>query len=260
MLLSILASIAIFIFDLRSNYLSPVHSLLSTIVYPIQALASMPNDITNMAKKYLQDREQLRERNSILEITNLLNDVRIQKMKSLERENMSLRELLGSSFRLHESILFAELLTIDLEPFSQQVIINKGEYSGVFIGQPVLDATGVMGQVIEVTPFSSRVILLTDSSHGIPVQLSRTGLRAVATGKGLSGILQLKHLPHNADVRKGDLLVTSGLGGLFPAGYPVGTVASIKLPQGEAFAEIIVDSAAKSDLSHDILLVLPTAQ
>ncbi|NQY51562.1 MAG: rod shape-determining protein MreC [Piscirickettsiaceae bacterium] len=257
MLLSILASIALFIIDSRSDYFFPFHSVLSTIVYPIQASASMPNDIASWMKGYFRDRKQLQEKNAVLEITNLLNHVRIQKMKALERENVSLRELLGSSFYLHERVLVAELLAIDLDPFSQQVIIDKGRRSGVFAGQPVLDATGVMGQVIEVTPFASRVILLVDPSHGIPVQLNRTGLRAVATGKGLAGILQLKHLPHNADVQKGDLLVTSGLGGLFPAGYPVGRIASIYLPQGEAFAEIIVNPAAKMDLSSEVLLVFP---
>lgn len=260
MLLSILASIVLFILDSRSSDFYPIHSVLSTIVYPIQSSASIPNNIASWAKGYFKNRTQLQEKNAALEITNLVNYVRIQRMKALERENMNLRELLGSSFNLHERILVAELFTIDLDPFSQQVIIDKGHRSGVFVGQPVLDATGVMGQVIEVTPFTSRVILLVDPSHGIPVQLNRTGLRAVATGKGLAGILQLKHLPHNADVRKGDLLVTSGLGGLFPAGYPVGRVASIYLPQGESFAEIIVNPTAKMNLSSEVLLVFPALQ
>lgn len=153
-------------------------------------------------------------------------------------------------------MLVADLLTIDLDPFSQQVVINKGGRYGVFEGQPVLDATGVMGQVTMVSPFSSRVILLTDPSHGVPVQINRNGLRAVVTGRGLGEPLQLEHLPHNADIRKGDLLVTSGLGGRFPVGYPVGKVVSITLPQGKSFAEIKVEPAAKLSTSREVLLVL----
>mgnify|MGYP000220364320 CR=1 FL=1 len=258
MLLAVIASIVLFVLDSRLNYFSSVRSVLSTVVYPIQSIAAMPTDINHWFKEYFQDRKQLQEKNAVLETTNLLNHVRIQKMQALERENMRLRELLGSSFRLQERVLVAELLTIDLDPFSQQVLIDKGQRSGVFVGQPVLDATGVMGQVTEVTPFSSRVVLLTDPGHGIPVQLNRNGLRAVATGRGLAGSLQLEHLPHNADVRIGDLLVTSGLGGRFPAGYPVGAVTEIDFPQGKAFAEITVKPAAKLDSSREVLLVLPT--
>jgi rod shape-determining protein MreC len=257
MLLAAIASVLIFVFDSRFNYISPVRSALSTVVYPIQSLASLPSDVTDWFGEYFQDRKTLQEKNSALETTNLLNHMRIQKMQALERENMRLRELLGSSFRLQERVLVAELLTIDLDPFSQQVLIDKGQRSGVFVGQPVLDATGVMGQVTEVTPFSSRVVLLTDPGHGIPVQVNRNGLRAVATGRGLSDILQLEHLPHNADVRVGDLLVTSGLGGRFPSGYPIGAVVSISYPQGKAFADIRVKPAANIESSREVLLVLP---
>ena len=257
MLLAVIASLLIFVLDSRCNYFSPVRSVLSTVVYPIQSFASLPNEIGDWFSEYFQDRKQLQEKNAALETSNLLNHVRIQKMQALERENMRLRELLGSSFRLQERVLVAELLMIDLDPFLQQVLLDKGQRSGIFVGQAVLDATGVMGQVTEVTPFSSRVVLLTDPGHGIPVQINRNGLRAVATGRGLSGILQLEHLPHNADVREGDLLVTSGLGGRFPTGYPVGTVISIEFPQGKAFADITVKPAAKLESSREVLLVLP---
>ena len=260
MLLAVIASIILFILDSRVDYFYPVRSVLFTIVYPIQSLSSMPNDAGSWVNEYFQDRRQLQYKNIALETTNLLNRVRIEKMQSLERENTSLRELLGSSPRLHERILVAELVMIDLDPFLRQVVINKGQRSGVFAGQPVLDATGVMGQVTEVSSFSSRVVLLTDPGHGIPVQLNRNGLRAVATGNGFAGILQLKHLPHNSDVREGDLLVPSGLGGRFPSGYPVGTVVSIDLPQGKAFSDITVRTAAKMNSSREVLLVLPTVQ
>jgi len=257
LLLALLASLALFFLDSRLNYFSSIRSVLSTIVYPIQVIASLPSDVSTWTNDFFQDREQLREKKTALEAEILLNNIRLQKLQSLEQENIRLRELLGSSFRLHERVLVAELLTIDLDPFSQKVIINKGQRYGVFSGQPVLDATGVMGQVTQVDILSSRVILLTDPSHGVPVQSNRNGLRAVVTGRGLGQYLQLEHLPHNADIREGDLLVTSGLGGRFPVGYPVGTVVSINFPQGKAFADIKVKPAAQLETSREVLLVLP---
>ena len=161
---------------------------------------------------------------------------------------------------MRERVLVAELLTIDLDPFSQQIIINKGQRYGIFSGQPVLDATGVMGQVTQVDMLSSRVILLTDPSHGVPVQINRNGLRAIVTGRGLGKDLQLEHLPHNSDIREGDLLVSSGLGGRFPVGYPVGTVISINFPQSKSFAEIKVKPAAQLATSREVLLVLPATK
>jgi rod shape-determining protein MreC len=247
----------LFFLDTRMNYFAPVRSVISTVVYPIQTMAAFPKDLSGWVAGYFQSQQQLKQKNAELEATNLLNSVRLQKLKALERENIRLRKLLGSSFRLRERVLVAELLTIDLDPSYQQVVIDKGQRYDIFVGQPVLDATGVMGQVTEVSPFASRVVLLTDPSHAIPVQVNRNGLRAIATGRGLGESLQLENLPHNADVRIDDLLVTSGLGGRFPVGYPVGTVDSIKLPQGKAFAEIGVKPAAQLSTSREVLLVLP---
>lgn len=240
------------------NYFSPTRDALSTIVYPIQVVASFPSDASEWISAFFENRDELKEQNAALEAINLLNNVRLQKLQNLERENTRLRELLGSSFRLTERVVVAELLSIDLDPFSQQVVLNKGLHDGVFSGQPVLDAHGVMGQVTEVNSFSSRAMLLTDPSHGLPVQINRNGLRAVATGRGLGEPLQLEHLAHNADVRVGDVLVTSGLGGRFPVGYPVGTVVAIHFPQGKAFADIAVKPAAELDTSREVLLVLAT--
>jgi len=250
-------SLLLFFADTRLNYFSPVRAVLSTLVYPIQTIATVPTSIKDWAQALFQDRSDLQQKNAVLEATNLLNNVRLQKLQALERENMRLRELLGSSFRLNERVLVAELLTIDLDPFSQQVVIDKGKQYGIFSGQAVLDATGVMGQITEVGPVSSRAILLTDPSHAIPVQINRNGLRAIATGRGLGKPLQLEHLPYNADVRVGDLIVTSGFGGRFPNGYPVGTVSAINYPEGKPFADIQVTPAAKVETSREVLLVLP---
>lgn len=260
MMLALLASLVVFFLDSRLDYFKPVRAALSTLVYPIQVTASMPTDMTDWVGDFFQDREQLREQITVLSASNMLQSIRLQKMQALERENMRLRELLGSSFRLQERVQVAELLTVDLDPFSQQVIIDKGNNYGVYVGQPVLDAHGVMGQVSETAPLSSRVVLLTDPSHSIPVQINRNGLRAVVTGRGLGEKLQMDFLPHNADVRVGDLLVTSGLGGRFPVGYPVGKVVSVDFPQGKAFADIKVEPAANLATSRELMLVLPGEQ
>ncbi len=257
MLLAVLASLAVFFLDSRLDYFKPVRSVLSTVVYPLQATASMPSNFVDWVGEFFQDREQLREQITVLNASNKLQSLRLQKMQALERENMRLRELLGSSFRLQERVQVAELLTVDLDPFSQQVIIDKGENFGVYVGQPVLDAHGVMGQVTETSYLSSRVVLLTDPSHSIPVQINRNGLRAVVTGRGLGETLKMDFLPHNADVRAGDQLVTSGLGGRFPVGYPVGKVVSVEFPQGKAFADIKVAPAANLSTSRELMLVLP---
>ena len=256
MLLALMASLVLFFLDSRMNYFSPVRSVLSVIVYPIQTIASLPSDASEWTSEFFKDRKQLKEKNTQLESINLANSVRLQTLEDLERENMRLRELLGSSFRLHERVKVAEVLAVDLDPFSQQVVIDKGERYGVFVGQPVLDATGVMGQIMQVGKISSQVVLLTNPSHGLPVQVNRNGLRAVVTGRGLGEPLQLEHLPQNSDIRAGDLLVTSGLGGRFPVGYPVGRVISVNSSQGQAFSEIKVEPAAKLSTSREVLLVI----
>jgi len=243
--------------DTRLGAFTSVRNVVSTLVYPIQSIAALPNDLGNWMSEFFEDRKQLKEKNAALEMTQLVNSQRLQKYENLERENMRLRELLGSSFRLREHVKVAEILTIDLDPFSQKVLINKGSRNDVFVGQAVLDATGVMGQVVSVSPFSSHVILLTNPSHAVPVQINRNGLRAVITGRGLGESLQLEYLPHNADVRVGDLLVTSGLGGRFPTGYPIGKISSIDYPQGLAFADIQVQAAADLSTSREVLLVVP---
>ena len=257
--MALLASLALIFLDSRLNYLTSLRSSLSTAIYPVQLVASFPNDLASWASNYFTSRTDLKERNKSLQATNLLNSVHLQKLRSLERENLRLRELLGSSFRLPERVLIAEVLRIDSDLLSQHVVINKGESDTVFEGQSVLDSKGVMGQVMAVNQFSSRVILVTDPSHGTPVEVNRNGLRSVARGRGLNKLLQLEYLPNNSDVRVGDLLVTSGLGGRFPTGYPVGTVISVNESPGKNFSEVTVKPTANIETSREVLLVLPSA-
>ncbi|MBK1671700.1 rod shape-determining protein MreC, partial [Rhodovibrio sodomensis] len=148
------------------------------------------------------------------------------------------RNLLGSAFKVGERVLIAELLQVDLDPYRQQVLVDKGTLSGVFVGQPVLDANAVMGQVERANPLTSTVLLITDARHSLPVKVNRNGLRSIATGSGLIDQLNLLHVPKKADIRVGDLLVTSGLGGTYPPGYPVARVTEVSIEPGKRFATV----------------------
>ncbi len=188
---------------------------------------------------------------------NLLLQGQQQKMQALESENQRLRDLLGSSFKIGERILIAELIAVDMDPYRHQVIINKGTNSGTHSGQPVLDANAVMGQVIQANQLTSTVLMITDASHALPVRVNRNGLRTIAMGTGRIDELNLPNLPNNADIQVGDQLVTSGLGGRFPPGYPVAEVTQIQRKPGHPFASIKARPSANLDHSREVLLVWP---
>lgn len=218
-------------------------------------LADLPVRLVRGAQDRLVDESLLRDRNEALRRENLVLNARLQQLLALESENMRLRDLLGSSFRIGERVLIAEILAVDLDPGHQQVVINKGSSSGVFVGQPVLDANAVMGQVVRTNPFSSTVLLITDSDHALPVELNRNGLRTIARGSGVGQDLELLYIPKNADVRIGDLLVTSGMGGRFPRGYPVARVTAVRHDPNDPFTVVTAEPTARLDRSREVLLV-----
>ena len=243
--------------DHRHGHLEKVRSVLSVFVYPLQYVANLPITVISWTSKELTTRAKLMEENSRLRNKQLVLGSKIQKYEILEAENEHLRDMLRSSKRLDERVLIAELLAVDLQSFRHKITINKGQSEGVYNGQPVVDANGVMGQVIHVGPFSSTVLLLTDPAHAIPVQINRNGLRSVAAGTGQSHILQLEHLSNNVDIKEGDLAISSGLGGRFPYGYPVGVVRSISRVLGEPFAKVTITPSAQLKKSRQVLLVWP---
>lgn len=243
--------------DQRYQGLQKVRSVLAGATYPLLMLANLPLQASSWVSDFFTSRERLRSENARLQRENLLLQARQQKMTALENENARLRNLLESSINIGERVLVAELIAVDLDPYRQQVVINKGSSSGVFLGQAVLDANAVMGQVIAVDRFSATVLLITDASHALPVQVVRNGLRTIAIGNGRINELELTSLPNNADIKVGDQLVTSGLGGRFPSGYPVARVSEVVRQPGQPFARVSARPNAHLDRTREVLLVWP---
>jgi rod shape-determining protein MreC len=252
---AVLASLILLVLDHRFQHLERLRSTVAVVAYPLHFIADLPFTTTRWLGETTSSREQLIDENRDLRAHNLRLRAELQKYQALQHENMRLRDLLDSSFKIGDRVLIAELSSVDLDPYIQQVVINKGATSGVFVGQPVLDARAVMGQVINVTPFASTVLLITDSSHALPVQVMRNGLRTIAVGTGRIDQLKLPYLPTNSDIVEGDLLVTSGLGGKFPPGYPVATVTRIDRSPDAPFSSVQAAPTARLDRSREVLLV-----
>lgn len=248
-------SLILFFLDHRFDYLKDVRRALSLVVAPVQWLADVPARVTGAVQVGLSSRSDLLEENTRLKARNLILEQKLQRMASLNAQNVRLRELLNSSRLVDEKVVVAELIGTDPDPRIKQVLINKGDLDDVFNGQPLLDASGVMGQVMQTAPFNSRVILITDKSSRIPVQVNRNGYRAIAAGTGAGDLLELLHVPGTADIKEGDLLVTSGMGQRFPVGYPVAEVVSVFQDSGQPFLTIKAKPIARLNNSRLVMLV-----
>ncbi|GMQ87456.1 MAG: hypothetical protein BMS9Abin08_0660 [Gammaproteobacteria bacterium] len=244
--------------DHRQHHLDSVRGTLSVLVYPLQLMVDLPNAASEWFRESLSTRRVLQEDNASLRTQQLVLNTQLQKLEALEAENRRLRALLDSSFQVEERpVLIAALLSVDMDPYRHQIEINKGSLDHLFEGQPLLDSQGVMGQLIHVGPFTSTAMLITDPAHAIPVQVNRTGLRTIALGTGAIDRLELPHIPNNADIRSGDLLVTSGLGGRFPPGYPVAEVIDVQQDPGRTFSQVSARPRALLDRSREVLLIWP---
>jgi rod shape-determining protein MreC len=229
---------------------------IAVVVYPLQKMVSSPTRFFRDLRDAFGAYSELAAENRKLKEEALVLRTRQMKFDALEHENIRLRGLLDNSFKVGEQVQIAEILSVNLVPYEHVVVVNKGSRFGVHPGQAVFDSHGVMGQVLRVTPYSAEVMLISDPSHAIPVQINRNGLRTIAMGTGEMDRLALPYLPGNADVQVGDLLVTSGLGGVFPAGYPVATVAGISENKDKSpFAKIKAVPLAHLDRDREVLLV-----
>ncbi len=253
--LAVIISIAAIIADSRFGVFTHVRVYLSSLVSPLQYIANAPGIMLDTMSTQVQTRAGLIEQTKQQEQQLFTLRSRLLKMDHLEHENQRLRELLGSPVHKESRKMVAELLSVDSDPFSHQVLINKGALDGVYNGQPVINDQGVIGQVLHVGSTTSRVLLVTDSSHGIPVRVLRNDLRAIASGSGELDKLELRNLPRNTDVQVGDLLVTSGLGGRFPEGYPVATVTRSDYVEGKPFAQVEAKPLVALDRLRYLLLL-----
>ena len=242
--------------DHRTTVLVPAREVLTLIAYPLQALVDLPTAATRWASDQLGSRASLIAEIERLREQRLQLKRRLLSFEALKTENDRLRDLLSSAERFdRERILVAELLSVDMDPFRQTVIIDKGETQGIYEGQPILDANGVMGQVTNVNSVSATAILISDPSHAIPVQINRSGLRTLAVGTGQPDRLLLPHIPADTDILAGDIASTSGLGGRFPSDYPVAEITEVERLPGEAFARVVARPLARLDRSREVLLV-----
>ena len=248
-------SVVLMTADHRGGHVDAVRSLLATLVYPLQYAVDLPIRGGKWVADNLSSRRTLMTENERLRRENFSVQSRLERYAELEAENRRLRELLDSAARVGVQVLIAERLAVDLDPYSRRIVLNKGIRDGVHVGQSLIDANGIMGQVVEAGPFSSSAVLITDPSHALPVQVRRSGLLGIAVGTGPLDRLELTHVPVNADVLVGDVLVTSGLGGRFPAGYPVGRVVSVERDSGRPFAQVTVESSANLERNREVLLV-----
>ena len=253
--LAVIISVAAIVADSRFGVFTHVRVYLSSLVSPLQYIANAPGTLLDTMSTQVQTRSSLIEQTKQQEQQLLTLRSRLLKLDQLEHENQRLRELLGSPVHKESRKMVAELLSVDSDPFSHQVLINKGALDGVYNGQPVINDQGVVGQVLHVGSTTSRVLLITDSSHGIPVRVLRNDLRAIASGSGELDKLELRNLPRNTDVQVGDLLVTSGLGGRFPEGYPVATVTRSDYVEGKPFAQIEAKPRVALDRLRYLLLL-----
>jgi rod shape-determining protein MreC len=244
--------------DLRFNNLENGRALLDTLGTPIYWMADLPSRLGDWSEAHIQSRSHLLEDNERLQRENLVLQGRSHQMASLQAENVRLRALLNSTALLRDDVVVAELIGVSPDPARHQLVLNKGGSDGVFVGQPLIDADGLVGQIVAVSGGTARALLITDATHSIPVQVNRNGVRAIAEGTGSLGALEIHHVSATTDIQKGDLLVTSGLGGRFPVGYPVAVVSEIDRDPGEAFARILAVPSAALDRSRHVLLVFTT--
>lgn len=258
LVLALACSFLLIFIDHRLQAMKPVRLFLNSLVAPVQYLAILPEQLLDSVSESLKTTSQLSDENKRLKRAILELQGEQQQLRFLQNENKRLRELLGSDARDSVRRMVAEVIAVASEPFSQQLVINKGTLSGVYEGQPVLDSHGIIGQVQDVGGNTARVLLLSDQSHAISLRSERSDIRVLAQGTGDIGRLELMFIPHSTELKEGDLLMSSGLGGIFPEGYPVATIRQIVRDESLPFAKVIADPVSALDRVRNVLMLWPS--
>ena len=251
----LLLSLLLMFLDHRDNHLDAVRNTISAAVYPMRVIVAAPVNFWAWASDLSKSKKELQMENSRLRAENLLTAARLQRLTALEAENNRLRDFLEARRRVQDEVRVVTIMAVDANPFKHNIVLDLGSRQGVYAGQAIINADGIIGVVMEAGPLTSDAILISDPGHALLVEVNRNGLRTLAYGTGEFGRLDLPGLPNNADIRTGDLLVTSGLGGTFPSGYPVAVVDTVtRIPQ-DAFAEVTATPTAALDQMREVMLI-----
>jgi len=253
--LALLLSVALIVFDHKFDGFGSTRVYLNSLVSPVQYLANLPGELLSASATRFASNQKLVAENAKLTRQAILMSEALQRVTLLKEENDRLRKLLNSPVREDARKVVAELMAIDNNPYSHQIVIDKGAIHGVYEGQPVLDDMGIVGQIMQVGSTNSRVVLIADVTHGVPVRLARNNVRLVASGSGTLDELLIQHVAHSVDVQVGDLLLSSGLGHIFPEGYPVGRISSIVRDESRPFAQVTAKPIAQLDRLKYLLLL-----
>ena len=255
--LALAMSVMLIVLDFKLDAFSTTRVFLNSLVSPVQYLANLPGQLLNASAQRLTSQQALIEENEQLTNRLLLQNEKLQRFEALEQENKELRRLLDAPVRQNMRKMVAELMAVDNTPYSQQIVINKGAIDGVYLGQSILDERGIVGQVMEVGTTNSRVLLISDVTHSIPVRSIRNNGRFIASGSGAIDELYLTNVAHSADIREGDVLVSSGLGEVFPEGYPVAEVIQVIRDESRPFAQVTIAPQARLNRLKYLLLLWP---
>jgi rod shape-determining protein MreC len=250
---------ALMVADHRGQIGERSRAALQAAAEPVWSMVALPGALWRAARRYLAGHDALLAENERLRTEMQVNSAKLAQLGAVAAENARLRDLLGGTRDYQLTVQLAGILDVDLDPWRQRVVLNRGSRDGVAVGQALLDAGGMLGQVVRVAPDSATALLVTDASHAVPVQVVRTGVRLVAQGSGRADQLRVPNIPHSADVRVGDVLVTSGIGGRFPAGFPVGTITALGPDDTRLFLQAEARPAARLDRGSEVLLVMRAA-
>ena len=253
----VVLSFILLINDQRNNYLSILRNSIAIAIYPLQSTVEIPSRLINWFDLRIKSKEILIQENQNLLSQQKINSSILQRYESLEQENMRLKQILNVANNLDNKVEITRIISINVNPYRHTIVIDKGERDGVYKGQVLLDADGVIGQILHTNFLTSEAILISDSDHALPVEINRNGLRTIVLGNGSYTKLDVPYIPNNADIEIGDLLVTSGLGGKFPSGYPVAKVDFIESDLSEQFYKVSAKPIAYLNQVREVMLLKP---
>ena len=253
----VVLSFILLINDQRNNYLSILRNSIAIAIYPLQSAVEIPSRFTNWFHLRIKSKEILIQENQTLLSQQKINSSILQRYESLEQENERLKQILNAASNLDNKVEITRIISVNVNPYRHTIVIDKGERDGVYEGQVLLDADGVIGQILHTNFLTSEAILISDSDHALPVEINRNGLRTIVLGNGSYTKLDVPYIPNKADIEIGDLLVTSGLGGKFPSGYPVAKVEFIESDLSEQFYKVSAKPIAYLNQVREVMLLKP---